>query len=551
MRTLINFIFILFFSQWAVAQGKYTSINPYSEGYAVAYYNGGAVCLDKNGKEVFDKYRDIKSASDGFIAVKDGSGKWGFIDKNGKLIIDFQYDDVGSFYEGLSWVKKFGKYGFIDKNNELVILFHYTQQPGDFSEGLVAVPDIGFINKEGETVIGFQGMKKANSFKEGFSGVQLKDGKWIAIDKLGKQIGKEKYDDLKPFSEGLAAVRLNYLVYGYINTTGDMVIEPTYYYAGDFKGGVANVQFLDSRWLLIDKTNKTVHVNIAGKADYFVNIADKANYSESLIAFSYFNKLGYADLKGNMKIPPVFSEAGNFSEGLAVVKIDGIWGVINKEGLPVTEDIKKSLTAILNKLNSEGKEIIWIDKKTYDYSTFGLAAAGGITFELRRKGRVEDTYNPTEAFVLISETEVLDPGIIPEHYDQLKARLLKDLEKEGKTTTLAYDRFYFTDIDLSEQIEEKLATFPGGEQALRQYIAKNMKYPAEAAERGVQGRVVVKFVIGPTGQIRDAEIVQSVDPLLDAEAKRLVLSMPRWNPGTINGKPVSTGYSMPLIFSLK
>ena len=542
MRIFIKLILFLLTSASAVAQGKYSSIKPYCDGIAIAHYRtGSATCLDITGKEILGKYRDIKHISEGLIVVKNESGKWGFIDKSGKLVIDYQYEDAGGFHEGLSWVKKFGKYGFVDKDNELVILFHYSKEPGNFSEGLAAVPDIGYINKDGETVLDFKGMKNGNPFNGGFSGVQLNDGKWILIDKSGKQSGKDKYDDLKPFSEGMAAALpdASMYVYGYINTKGEQVIKPLHLYAGDFKNGVANVSLLKT-WYLIDKTNKAV----------LENTSEKANYSDGLIARSFLGKLGYTNLKGEMEIPFIFSEAGNFSEGRAVVKIDEIYGIINKEGVPITEDIMKPIKVILQKLNSEGEEIVWADSKTYEYNTFCLASTGGVTFKLRRKGKVEDTSDPTKALVSISGTEILDPAVKPNHYEQLKARLLKDLEKEDAILSLFYEDFYFADADKNEPLEERLAEYPGGEQALWQFISRNVKYPAMTAEKGIQGRVIVEFIIDATGKTQNPVIIRSVDPLLDAEAKRVVLSLPTWKPATINGKPVDCKYVIPFTFSL-
>ena len=95
-----------------------------------------------------------------------------------------------------------------------------------------------------------------------------------------------------------------------------------------------------------------------------------------------------------------------------------------------------------------------------------------------------------------------------------------------------------------------MPTFPGGEAALLQYIGKNMKYPVIAQENGIQGRVIVSFVIEKDGHVADVTVVRGVDPALDKEAIRVVSAMPRWRPGEQRGKPVRVKYTLPVTFRL-
>lgn len=82
------------------------------------------------------------------------------------------------------------------------------------------------------------------------------------------------------------------------------------------------------------------------------------------------------------------------------------------------------------------------------------------------------------------------------------------------------------------------------------FIAQNIQYPLEAAEKNIQGRVIVKFIIGKDGVVSNASVVRGVHPLLDAEALRVVNAMTNWTPGTVAGKPVSTWYTLPVNFRL-
>lgn len=103
----------------------------------------------------------------------------------------------------------------------------------------------------------------------------------------------------------------------------------------------------------------------------------------------------------------------------------------------------------------------------------------------------------------------------------------------------------------TNQLLDRSAAFPGGDQALKQWIAQNMKYPVKAMENGESGRVFVSFIVNKDGSISDAEVVKSVSPTLDAEALRVVGMMPAWIPGVQGGKPVRTKFTLPLTFGLQ
>ena len=99
-------------------------------------------------------------------------------------------------------------------------------------------------------------------------------------------------------------------------------------------------------------------------------------------------------------------------------------------------------------------------------------------------------------------------------------------------------------------VVEQMPSFPGGISGLRTYLNQNIRYPAEAQENGVQGRVVVSFVVEKNGQINDVTVMRHVDPSLDKEAIRVVRNMPRWTPGKQEGEPVRVRYNVPVSFRL-
>ena len=95
---------------------------------------------------------------------------------------------------------------------------------------------------------------------------------------------------------------------------------------------------------------------------------------------------------------------------------------------------------------------------------------------------------------------------------------------------------------------EQMPTFPGGD--LLKWIGEHTNYPPIAAENGVSGRVIVKFVIEKDGSVANATVVRSIDPHLDKEALRVIRSMPKWIPGKQNGKNVRVSFNLPVLFKL-
>ncbi|MBO7266157.1 MAG: energy transducer TonB [Bacteroidaceae bacterium] len=100
------------------------------------------------------------------------------------------------------------------------------------------------------------------------------------------------------------------------------------------------------------------------------------------------------------------------------------------------------------------------------------------------------------------------------------------------------------------QVVEEQPEFPGGMEALMKHLSKEIKYPKEAQEKGTQGRVIVQFVVRKDGSITDAKIMKPVDPLLDAEALRVVSEMPNWIPGKQRGEAVNVRFTLPVMFRL-
>ncbi len=98
---------------------------------------------------------------------------------------------------------------------------------------------------------------------------------------------------------------------------------------------------------------------------------------------------------------------------------------------------------------------------------------------------------------------------------------------------------------------EMMPEFPGGMQAMIEYLNTNIKYPKDAIKQEVGGRVMVMFVVETDGSLSNVRVARKVFPSLDAEAVRVVKTMPKWKPGKEKGRPVRVNFTMPIVFSIK
>lgn len=101
-------------------------------------------------------------------------------------------------------------------------------------------------------------------------------------------------------------------------------------------------------------------------------------------------------------------------------------------------------------------------------------------------------------------------------------------------------------------VVEQMPEFPGGTAKLMEFLKRNIRYPQDAVEAGIEGKVFVRFVVDKQGGIRDVTVLRGVPggPMLDKEALRVVKSMPLWSPGMQNGRKVSTYFNLPIVFKL-
>jgi len=134
--------------------------------------------------------------------------------------------------------------------------------------------------------------------------------------------------------------------------------------------------------------------------------------------------------------------------------------------------------------------------------------------------------------------------------------LIITVTNEDVNDTVAVSADAITEPEIPAEPEvrifvQEMPEYPGGQQALLDYIAKNIKYPEEAIINNIQGRVTLKFVVNADGSVNRIEILKGVDPLLDQEAVRVVGTLPKFKPGKQNGIPVPVWFMVPVNFQLR
>ena len=171
--------------------------------------------------------------------------------------------------------------------------------------------------------------------------------------------------------------------------------------------------------------------------------------------------------------------------------------------------------------------------ETYEGNVLTFSSIGMQDFSVivPEGGAKSMTIAMTKAILSFPEMEVV--GFAPE-----------ETEDNQEETLSAESEEHFVVLELMPE-------FPGGMGECYKFFSRNIKYPAAASKAGIQGKVIVEFLVKEDGNIADISVKQGINPELDAEAMRVVSIMPQWKPGEQRGKPVSVRYEMPIIFSLK
>ena len=166
--------------------------------------------------------------------------------------------------------------------------------------------------------------------------------------------------------------------------------------------------------------------------------------------------------------------------------------------------------------------------------------------EVISEGSAKEFWNDYKWYVLI----ILCVGLLVTYYFSCSGNQVVNVEPSDNNIE-AVDSIDEEGTGKIYDVVEEMPQFPGGTDALVTFLQNNIVYPPEAEEKGIEGKVVVSFIIEPDGSINTINVVTPVDQLLDTEAVRVILSMPKWIPGKQNGVAVRVKYTVPITFRLE
>jgi hypothetical protein len=306
---------------------QFDNATGFSEGLALVTLKNKRFFIDTTGRVVFEARFDIiREFSEGLAAVNIGEkripnvglisdpGKWGYIDKTGKLVIPMKFTHAESFSEGLAAIKEGDNGAFIDHDTKKVFALPLDVTLG-FHEGIAGVlyrGTLSYFDKAGKKIsppLGYG--PKNHSFSEGLVPIEVK-GKTGFMDRTGKIVIEPQFEDAEDFSEGLAPVKIRSeettwcprepsgsrhgftMKWGYIDTTGNLVIPAEFESASPFSEGLGAINQCDEGFF-IDKTGKKVTLGEFSEVSSF-----GAGLSRINIGQNQDRMWGYIDKTGKM-----------------------------------------------------------------------------------------------------------------------------------------------------------------------------------------------------------------------------------------------------------
>ncbi len=341
----------------------YDEIGSFSEGRLAVRRNGLWGFADRDGLEVIPcRFREVQNFSESLAAVRLGSG-WGFIDKQGHVEVDFSLKKVGNFKNGLAWAAVAEGVGYINPKGEFAIPPRFDKAH-DFQGGIARVAkggEYGLIGLDGQFLLRprFAEIQEFNEHGLAVAREGKSNLRYSLISRRGELVGKLQFKEIMPFSEGLAAVKIKE-GYGFIDTTGKLAIMDVYVNAAAFSEGLAAVQ----------KDGACGYINRKGEVVIPFEYSKCLDFNaDRAVVYKGIRKAGLLDRSGNLLIEPgldrllnfqegrglvrdekyrfyyiteqahlyngYYQEATEFKHGVAVVQVDGKWGIINQKGIEI------------------------------------------------------------------------------------------------------------------------------------------------------------------------------------------------------------------------
>lgn len=340
----------------------YDQIGSFRENRLAVMRDGLWGFVNNEGLEIIPcRFREVSDFYEGLAAVKLGR-YWGFIDKLGNVMIDFQYKRAGNFRDKLAWVESDKGIGYINAHNKLEIPAQF-EQAQDFDRGVARVKaegKWGLIDAKNRWILKPKYVDIRPFDQTGLAvAVLTPDNSRLGLINLqGLAVGSSNYTEIYPFSEGLAVVK-DRSAYGYIDTTGKLLIPCSYSRAEPFSEGRAAV-YKDGNCGYLTQEGAALTGFVFKQCQRFAD-------GRAVVFQGSLRKAGLLDTSGKLLIEPsinrlldfsegrglvrdeqyrfyyiteqagmyngYYQKAGSFNHGVAVVQINGKWGVINRRGM--------------------------------------------------------------------------------------------------------------------------------------------------------------------------------------------------------------------------
>ena len=421
---------------------------------------------------------------------------------------------VGELHDGLAYIKSNGKYGFIDQNGNLVIKNEIDSIVSDFDEGRATV-----VKNNEEQIIDSNGdfLDYTQKQKEIFASDSY-------LDKACNYIGN--YDDKAFYMLSNA--------YKYGNPRAAFWMGKLYAYRKDGKENYDEAL----KWYKMSERKDDIDALYELGNLYSNN--RWSGYNEKT-AFDYYMrgaKLGHHTC---------YIKVGLYYEKNHIYEFE----MIGRD--KAIKYIVKINTALKKIQLAENNKNLFLS----DYYNFKEDVSGGrIGFSVERNRSVDMTAISNQYFIISYDGTINLRCSDNENYSMKAEDKSAFLITYEHLTNALNNRSVLPPTTLQGDdavidVVEIQPEFPGGVDALMKYLVKNIKYPSRAQESGIQGTVVVKFVVDKDGSITDIKIAKALDPECDKEAVRVIRGMPKWKPAMQLGKPVRCQFSVPVRFKLQ
>ena len=497
------------------------------------------------------KYNQISILDDGYIGIEqtsDGEKLFGIMNLSGEIIV-----------KPTNQIK--GLYGYKDGK----IIF----SNGEYY-GIRTIEDKVLIRAK------YDAIRWAAS--DAIWAISVNGGRREAslIDLKGNKITRDTYIDALPFYDGEHAfVQITDNTWGMINYKGEELKNIPDIYA--IKHNTADIEII-SDYVDIDAIISSVNMTPYGFGGFGINMRAidlVRNYNENCKnsdlleldpSLIHVDKLAYEKeiLNG------IYFNANLYYQAYITEQNNGYYNETNGEWIKEPDTWTKEAPKYI-KMTISGKKLAGKTSLIYNKLAVKAKTYGRIYKEndhaciiLRKDGRgmvLVDTGDEVWGIVMSIEDligedierysesrTIVSQDAIPQNAQAVSSPRTEDYESGNFNSRQESPR---TDGTRGFDVVEEMPQFPGGPSSLFEYLARNVKYPVTAEENGVQGRVIVTFVVERDGSLNDVKVVKSVDPSLDKEAQRVVRSMPHWIPGKKNGSPVRVKYTVPVTFRLQ